>query len=179
MTRTIITIITNLKWRQKKLENMKKMQEMEGTEKIEKTEMEEMQEIKDTEEMEKIGMEEMQEPSQKQYPVHHVPDDAQPVEAALDPVHRLLLAQVVAQVAEVAVQEDLPLSLCLDHHLPLLILLLGSHIVQLPLWADRQEKKQCFLSTHSDSRVMQRRNDTWAAAAVLHSLSNSDFFTTH
>lgn len=155
---------------------------MEGTEKIEKTEMEEMQRIKDTEEMEKIVteemqvMEEMQEPSQKQYPVHHVPDDAKPVEAALDPVHRLLLAKVVAQVAEVAVQEDLPLSLCLDHHLPLL-LLLGSHIVQLLLWADRQEKTQCFLSTHSDSSVMRwRDNATWAAAAVLHRLSNSDFF---
>lgn len=76
--------------------------------------------------------------TQKQYPVHHIPDDAQPVEVALDPVHCLFLAQVVAQVAEVAIQEDLPLSLHLDHHLPLLPFLLGPHIVQLPVWTDRK-----------------------------------------
>lgn len=73
-----------------------------------------------------------QDPEDALYPVHHVPDDAQPVVLALDPVHGLLLAQVVTDVVEVAVEEDLPLPLCLDHHLPLL-LLLRSHIVQFPL----------------------------------------------
>lgn len=73
-----------------------------------------------------------QNPKDTLYPVHHVPDDAQPVVLALDPVHGLFLAQVVTNVVEVAVEEDLPLPLCLDHHLPLL-LLLCSHVVQFPL----------------------------------------------
>lgn len=93
--------------------------------------------------MEKIETEEMKEMKKSirnQYPVHHVPDDAQPVEAALDPVDRLLLAQVVAEVTQVAVQEDLPLSLRLNHHLPLLLLLLGSHIVELFLWAHSRRR---------------------------------------
>lgn len=47
-------------------------------------------------------------------------------------MHSLLLAQVMTQVIEVAVQKDLPLPVSLDHNLPLL-LLLGSHIVKLAL----------------------------------------------
>lgn len=66
------------------------------------------------------------------HPVHHVPDDPQPVVLPLDPVHSLLLAQVMTQLTEVAVEKDLPLPVSLDHNLPLL-LLLGSHIVQLAL----------------------------------------------
>lgn len=166
------------------VEEMIEMEEMEMQEKeLEKMEdmeeMEELQEMEMTEEME--VMESKRErgdggdpgSQSNQYPVHHVPDDAQPVEAALDPVHRLLLAQVVAQVAEVAVQEDLPLFLRLDHHLPLLLLLLGSHVVQFLLWVDRQEETQWFCSTHSDSSGMQWRDEvTWAATGVLHHQSN-------
>lgn len=70
------------------------------------------------------------------YPVHHVPDDPQPVVLALDPVDRLLLTQVMADVVEVAVEKNLPLPLSLYDHLPLL-LFLGSHIVQLALLMNR------------------------------------------
>lgn len=67
------------------------------------------------------------------YPVHHILDDPQPVVLALDPVDCLLLAQVMANVVEVAVQKNLPLPVCFDHHLPLFIFL-WSHVVKLSLW---------------------------------------------
>lgn len=66
------------------------------------------------------------------YPVHHVLDDTQPVVFALDSINGLLLAQVMANVIEVAVKENLPLPLSLDHHFPFLILF-GPYIVKLPL----------------------------------------------
>lgn len=66
------------------------------------------------------------------YPIHHIPDDPQPVVLALDPVDSLLLAQVMTNVIEVAVEKNLPLPLRLYNHLPLL-LFLGPHIVQLAL----------------------------------------------
>lgn len=70
------------------------------------------------------------------YPIHYILDDTQPVVLALDPVDRLLLAQMMTEVIEVTVKEDLPLPLGIDHHLPLLFFL-GSHIVQLPLVNDK------------------------------------------
>lgn len=67
------------------------------------------------------------------YPIHHIPDDPQPVVFPLDPVDSLLLSQVMTDVIEMAVEKDLPLSLSLYHNLPLL-LLLGSHIVKFALF---------------------------------------------
>lgn len=67
------------------------------------------------------------------YPIHHIPDDAQPVVFPLDPVDSLLLSQVMTDVIEVAVEKDLPLFFGLYHNLPLL-LLLGSHIVKFALF---------------------------------------------
>lgn len=66
------------------------------------------------------------------YPVHDVLNDSQPVVLALDPVDGLLLAHVMANIAEVAVKKNLPLPLRLNHHLPLLFFL-GPHIVELAL----------------------------------------------
>lgn len=78
---------------------------------------------------------------EKVYPVHYVPDDPQPVVLALDPVDRLFLAQVMADVIEVAVEKDLPLPLCLYDHFPLL-LFFGSHVVQFALFkGDTNEER--------------------------------------
>lgn len=81
------------------------------------------------------------------YPVNHVLDDPQPVVLALDPVDSLLLAQVMTDVIEVAVEKYLPLPLSLYHHLPLLFFL-GSHIVQLAILNVEQSEKWDMPSKH-------------------------------
>lgn len=80
------------------------------------------------------------------YPVHHILDDPQPVVIALDPVYRLLLAQVMTDVIEVTVQKDLPLPLSLDHYLPLLFLL-WSHIVQFTLLSEEDNNVSSVVNT--------------------------------
>lgn len=63
------------------------------------------------------------------YPVHHILHNPQPVVPALNAVHCFLLAQVVPDLGEVALQEDLPPALGVHDHLALL-LFLGPHVVQ-------------------------------------------------
>lgn len=66
------------------------------------------------------------------YPIHYILDDSKPVVLALDPVDSFLLAKMMANIIEVAVEKDLLLSFCLHDHFPPLTLP-WSHIVQFAL----------------------------------------------